>query len=71
MDSAGVKKTKNIKGKVKATVKHFKKSTGATLNLSYQIIDVNNGEMIFKGSLEKDSKISSMSGQLLKGINGP
>jgi hypothetical protein len=53
VDSAGVKKTKNIKGKVKATVKHFKKSTGATLNLSYQIIDVNNGEMIFKGSLKK------------------
>ena len=54
VDSAGVKKIKNIKGKVKAKVNHFKKSTGATLNLSYQIMDVNSGEMLYYGSLKKN-----------------
>ena len=53
VDSAGVNRTKNIKGKVKAKVKHFKKSTGATLNLSYQIMDVNSGEMVFYGTIKK------------------
>ena len=53
VDSAGVKRTKNIKGKVKAKVKHFKKSTGATFNLSYQIMDVNSGEMVFYGTVKK------------------
>ena len=53
VDSAGVKRTKNIKGKVKAKVKHFKKSTGATLNLSYQIMGINSGEMVFYGTVKK------------------
>jgi len=53
VDSAGVKRTKNIKGKVKAKVKHFKKRTGATLNLSYQIMDINSGEMVFYGTVKK------------------
>jgi hypothetical protein len=53
VDSAGVKRTKNIKGKVKAKVKHFKKSTGATLNLSYQIMGANSGEMVFYGTVNK------------------
>ena len=53
VDSAGVKRTKNIKGKVKAKVKHFKKSTGATLNLSYQIMGANSGEMVFYGTVKK------------------
>ncbi|MDP6755128.1 MAG: hypothetical protein QF769_03325, partial [Candidatus Marinimicrobia bacterium] len=53
LDSAGVNRTRNIKGKVKAKVKHFKKSTGATLNLSYQIMDVNSGEMVFYGTVKK------------------
>ncbi len=52
-DSAGVKHTKNIKGKVKARVRHFKKSTGGTMNVSYQIMDVNTGEMIFRGSINR------------------
>ena len=51
VDSTGVEKTKNIKGEVKATVNHYKKSTGATLNISYQITDINNGETIFTGNL--------------------
>ncbi len=53
VDSAGIKRTKNIKGKVKAKVKHFKKSTGATLNLSYQIMGANSGEMVFYGTVKK------------------
>ena len=53
VDSAGVKRTKNIKGKVKAKVKHFKKSTGTTLNLSYQIMGANSGEMVFYGTVKK------------------
>jgi hypothetical protein len=53
VDSAGVKRTKNIKGKVKAKVKHFKKRTGATLNLSYQIMGINSGEMVFYGTVKK------------------
>ena len=51
VDSTGVEKTKNIKGEVKATVNHYKKSAGATLNISYQITDINNGETIFTGNL--------------------
>jgi len=53
VDSAGVKRTKHIKGKVKAKVRHFKKSTGGTLNVTYQIIDVNTGEMLFQGSMNR------------------
>jgi hypothetical protein len=51
VDSTGVEKTKKIKGEVKATVNYYKKSTGATLNISYQITDINNGETIFTGNL--------------------
>ena len=51
VDSTGVEKTKNIKGEVKATVNHYKKSAGATLNISYQITDINNSETIFTGNL--------------------
>ena len=51
VDSTGVEKTKNIKGEVKATVNHYKKSAGATLNISYQITDINNSETIFSGNL--------------------
>ena len=51
VDSTGVEKTKNIKGEVKATVNHYKKSAGATLNISYQITDINNSEAIFTGNL--------------------
>jgi hypothetical protein len=51
VDSTGVEKTKNIKGEVKATVNHYKKSAGATLNISYQITDINKGGTIFTGNL--------------------
>ena len=51
VDSTGVEKTKNIKGEVKVTVNHYKKSAGATLNISYQITDINNSETIFTGNL--------------------
>ena len=52
-DSAGVKRTKNIKGKVKAKVRHFKKSTGGTLTVNYQVMDVNTGELLFQGSVNR------------------
>ena len=52
VDSAGVKRTKEIKGTVMAVVQHYKKSSGAKLKLSYQITDLNNNSIIYNGDLD-------------------
>ena len=51
VDSTGVTKTKEIKGTVMALVQHHKKSSGAKLSLSYQIIDLNNNRILYNGTL--------------------
>ena len=50
--SAGVERTKEIKGTVMAIVQHYKKSSGAKLKLSYQITDLNNNSIIYNGDLD-------------------
>ena len=51
VDSTGAKKTREIKGTVMAVVQHYKKSSGAKLELSYQITDLNNNRIVYSGSL--------------------
>ena len=51
IDDEGVEKTKKIKKKVYATVKHYKKSAGSSLLLTYRITDVKSGQMLFSGTV--------------------
>ena len=51
VDDEGVEKTKKIKKKVYATVKHYKKSAGSSLLLTYRITDVKSGQMLFSGTV--------------------
>ena len=51
VDSAGVTQTIKIKGTVKATVQHFKKRAGASLTLSYKITDLNDNQIIYRGTV--------------------
>ena len=47
VDSLGNEKKKKIKAKVTAAVNHFKKSSEASMTLTYKIVDVNNNNILF------------------------
>ena len=44
-------KKKKIKAKVTAAVNHFKKSSEASMTLTYKIVDVNNNKILYNGSV--------------------
>ena len=52
VDSTGERKTKEIKGTVMAVVQHYKKSSATSLELSYQITDLNNNRIIYNGNIK-------------------
>ena len=56
VDDEGVEKTKKIKKKVFATIKHYKKSAGSSLLLTYQITNVKSGQMLFSGTVNTVAK---------------
>ena len=56
VDDEGVEKTKKIKKKVFATIKHYKKSAGSSLLLTYRITDVKSGKILFSGTVNTDEK---------------
>ena len=51
VDSLGNEKKKKIKAKVTATVNHFKKTSEASMTLTYKIVDVNNNNILYNGSV--------------------
>ena len=54
VDSLGDEQEKKIKGTVKAVVNHFKKNSEASMNLTYQIVNVNDNETLFTGSVAQN-----------------
>ncbi len=56
IDDNGDEKIKKIKGNVYATVDYSKKSAESNLSLTYQINDVNSGELIYSGTVKTNSK---------------
>ena len=50
-DSLGNEQKKKIKGTVKAVVNHFKKNSEASMNLTYQIVNINDNATLFTGSV--------------------
>lgn len=52
VDSTGETKYKEIKGTVRATVDHYKKKSGATITLSYKIININNSKVLYNGEVK-------------------
>ena len=54
VDSLGNEQKNEIKGTVKAVVNHFKKNSQASMNLTYQIVNVNDNETLFTGSVAQN-----------------
>ena len=50
-DSLGNEQKKKIKGTVKAVVNHYKKNSEASMNLTYQIVNINDNATLFTGSV--------------------
>ena len=51
VDSTGETKYKEIKGVVRATVEHYKKKSEAKIRLSYKIININDGKIVYNGEV--------------------
>ena len=54
VDSLGNEQKNEIKGTVKAQVNHFKKNSQASMNLTYQIVNVNDNETLYTGSVAQN-----------------
>ena len=56
LDDNGEEKTSELKENVYATVNYFKKSAESNLSLTYQITDVNSGQLIYSNTVKTNSK---------------
>ena len=56
LDDNGEEKISELKENVYATVNYFKKSAESNLSLTYQITDVNSGQLIYSNTVKTNSK---------------